>query len=256
MQSEEEVKKYLAASFISDAEGALEYGDDAGYVYNDEYLGGGVLNGTDPDSLNTRTILFASENPEELTIGKLVARLLRKSNTERIIVFWVDLILRYIYCYDPCPATGDCCSIYLPEDRTYNIKQYIWQTWKEYVNDDFTIVQNYLNRGSPNNFYGAGALVEWSDNIIFFREDRTTQHRPLCMKDDSMIQITDTRSERKHKNQKNARKSKKKARNSKKKTRNSKKAGKGSSRRQGRQLTDTGRPIEMCATVLPALLGK
>merc|ERR1719464_2193124 len=68
------------------------------------------------------------------------------------------------------------------------------------------------------------------------------------MKDDSMIQITDTRSERKNKNQKKARKSKKK-------TRNSKKAGNGSSRRVRRQLTDTGRPIEMCATVLPALLG-
>jgi len=45
---------------------------------------------------------------------------------------------------------------------------------------------------------------------------------------------------------------KKKTRNIKKKNR---KAGKGSSRRVRRQLTDTGRPIEMCATVLPALLG-
>merc|ERR1719189_1170519 len=50
----------------------------------------------------------------------------------------------------------------------------------------------------------------------------------------------------------------------KKKTKNKKKKKKGrknqkkrpeSSEVQGRQLTDTGRPIEMCATVLPALLG-
>ena len=152
-----------------------------------------------------------------------------------------------MYCYDPCPALGDCCSTEEPKgtDRiTENsepipnsIFVYNWFTWVNKSDNKITLVQNYIE-SQPD----CGGLFLYDHNINFFRENCQAKHKPLCMKG-STIKFED----RKRKSHKKNKKRKSKKKNAK--------TGKRSSGRQGRQLTDTGRPIEMCATVLPALVG-
>ena len=214
---------------------------------------GTSVSGVNPEYLNTSSFLFVEQNTTGLTIGKLVSRLLTKSYTEKE-TFWVDLADKDIYCYDPCPALGDCCSIEEPKETRItenseptpnSIEKYSWFTWvdKEQVNNEFTLIQNYTKSESLESLKCGALEITGNTQLDFFRENCRAKHKPLCMKGES-IQITPTR---KRKTQK-----KKKTKNSKRKNAMT---GKGSSGRQGRQLTDTGRPIEMCATVLPALVG-
>ena len=239
-------------------DGSLDLGVDPEYLVNLD------------DTHEYSTILYVDQTTPELTLGKLMARLFKKFNSEIATkTFWVNLQNKDIYCYDPCPAERDhyfCCSTELSTSvnskqiQTY-IKKYSWHTWvkKEYFNWQYyyTAVQNYTYE--PNENLDCGA-VEKKDRTTpdFFRENCKAKHRPLCMRPTNSRYYTkdtdliDTQKKRKNKDKKRTKKFKKKTRNIKKKNR---KAGKGSSRRVRRQLTDTGRPIEMCATVLPALLG-
>ena len=225
------------------------------------------------NTLNTNSVLFLKKNATDLTVGKLVARLLTKSYTggenSTLEAFWVDLANQDIFCYSPCPDdSGDCCSIEnpfgyptTPTPRRSEAKitenlftRHTWLTWVS-TNDDnnITLVQDYTEpyyygsgtTRSPRDHYDygspdCGALYIYND--YYFRENCRAKHRPLCMKGSS-IEFEDTRRKRKSHKKKKTRKIKKK------------KDTKRGKRSSGRQLTDTGRPIEMCATVLPALIG-
>lgn len=238
----DEIKQYIGADEIKNYE--------AEWNVN----GTSYFSGIKPEDWNTNPVFIVKQNPTGFTIGQLVSRLLKKSYTKKE-TFWVELTDQYIYCYDPCPADGDCCTstpiydYYLPRKNTENsertpisVKKYLWFTWRDY--NDITLVQDF----SESTSFSCGALETSTDTNDkqpdFFRENCESKHRPLCMRW-SNIQIIPTRRKRKNPN-------KKKPKNGKKKI---SMKGKGSSGRQGRQLTDTGRPIEMCATVLPALIG-
>jgi len=210
-------------------------------------------------NLDTSSVLYVDKKIKNtLTLDTLLARVMNKAGAENE-TFWADLREQDFYCYDPCPALGDCCSITEPLEITTTtdtkisenseVKKYSWQTWVDYFGlAEFSLVENYKPPPSNRNF-DCGILGKTeTSKLKFWRENCNAEHKPLCMKYDpsrqKIIRVNDVSSKRKRKNKK---KKKKKAR----------KAGKGSSRqrREGRQLTDTGRPIEMCATILPALLG-
>ena len=251
VQSEEDARKYL---------GILDDIDES--AWND----GSFVTEVGPELLYTGSFLFVDQTSAKLTIGKILARLLKKAFTEKETeTFWVDLQNEDMHCYDPCPPEPyNCCSIFLPQTTTttspsvitknsepiqYSIKKFTWHTWFNrlgfnFQDNKFTLVQNYTYESNENLNCGALAITEDKGNLDFFRENCRAKLRPLCMRDTN-IQITDTR-KRKNKERKNK---------ERKKTRISKKKKKGSSKRKGRQLTETGRPVEMCATVLPALLG-
>lgn len=204
----------------------------------------------------------------ELTIGKLVAKLLNKSFLKKE-TFWVDLDDRFVYCYFPCPdpSGSDCCSLdglkpYTKQSTSINL--YSWLTWQDkyfvsqitggFFKNEFTLVQDYTE---PQESLKCGALEHLNMNkeeLDFFRENCNVKHRPLCMRQRGPNIDFKIHNSKNRKSQK-----KKKTKNNKKKERRSKnkntKRGTRSSGRQSRQLTDTGRPIEMCATVLPALMG-
>ena len=223
-----------------------------------DYLGADYINsyvsGVDPDY----TVLFVDQTTSDLTVGKLVARLLKNSLTEKETkTFWVDLKNEDNYCYEPCPSIGNCCSTTsLTDYEGSSIKKYSWLTWVDMCNEfsvryhascysnEFSLVQNYTE---PIENLDCGALeITDKTTLDFWRENCKAKHRPLCMR--GSADITDK-----------ARNIKKEMRDLKKEMGNTKKiftkTGKGSSWREGRQLTDTGMPIEMCATVLPAVMG-
>ena len=244
---------------FADAKTKQFFGADNIENYEAEWnVNGTIASGVNPEYLNTSSFLFVKPNTTDLTIGKLISRLLSKSFTEEETL-WVDLADKDIYCYDPCPALGDCCSIEEPKGTDVkitensdptptSIKKYSWFTWvdKYQVDNEFTLIQNYRKSESLESLKCGALEITNNTQLDFFRENCRAKHKPLCMKGEN-IQITLNPTSRKRKTQK-----KKKTKNSKRKNAMT---GKGSSGRQGRQLTDTGRPIEMCATVLPALVG-
>merc|ERR1711879_141032 len=164
-----------------------------------------------------------------------------------------------------------CSGGVITEDRLHVIRVK-WLTWK---NDDSSYDPGYdLYQGVQNfntdpyspcaaifstmytcrsNFCTgvsgpSGDFVEpWTRRTaLFWRDYCTSKLKPLCMR--GIAEMTDnTRTLPRKKKTKNKKKKKKGRKNQKNRPE--------SSEVQGRQLTDTGRPIEMCATVLPALLG-
>ena len=124
---------------------------------------------------------------------------------------------------------------------------YTWLTWGK-TEDEFSLSQP-LNFGADINNACAAiykAAVFGQTSSAFWRDYCTAKLKPLCMRGNN-IMITDTRKRKLRKPKKN--KNKENRKNKKNKGRKLLGLSK------GRQLTDTGRPIEMCATVLPALLG-
>ena len=217
------------------------------------------------------TVLYIDQSTPDLTIGKLVAKILNQFYTEKE-TFWVNLEDRDVYCYDPCPDPSFyCCSteepieIETPDTENKNtwvinsINKYSWMTWADvfYSNspqqsNEFTLVQDYTKAQESLN---CGAL-EITNNIQldFYRENCKAKLRPLCMRDVDDYGPSVNFDLRKRKTQYKKNPIKKKKKSSRNKKKNSKKRNQ-SLGRQGKQLTDTGRPIEMCATVLPALIG-
>ena len=217
------------------------------------------IDAEDVNSFITRPFFYIKKIHSGHTIGNVVARLLNEFFTEKE-KFWVDLEDQDIYCQDPCPVNGNCCSIEDPAKTTTTtegplgpvenkripttpifppIKRYSWFTWVDNHKNDFTLVQDY---GEPQESLYCGSVeITNTAQLDFIRENCNANRKPLCMR--KTPQIVRKKNTRKRISQQ------------KKKTRKNKKRGKRSSGRQGRQLTGTGRPIEMCATVLPALVG-
>ena len=140
------------------------------------------------------------------------------------------------------------------EKTVKTVKKYSWLTWMDNENYkktyNFTLVQDYTEPQEPLNCGALEVKDMKIEELDFFGEKCKAKHRPLCMRStnpNSQIEINYNL-----KKIKKAKKRKEKRRKNKKKNT---KRGKQSLGRQKRQLTDTGRPIEMCATVLPALIG-
>ena len=237
MENEADAKGYLKADDIEAKESEWKL---------DEYGSKMSESNADPEveSTYTSTILYVDQTTEDLTIDKLVTRLLKKSLTDETEIFWVDLQNQYIYCHNPCSdAQGDCCSTtdfnYDYSDTTKKVEKYSWHTWIINFNHvSLALVQNYIETTED---LDCGA-VEITDKttLEFLRENCKAKHKPLCMK--GSADITDKARNIKHETIKT-------------KQEISTKAGILTSRSEGRQLTDTGQPIEMCLTVIPAVIG-
>ena len=162
------------------------------------------------------------------------------------------------YCYDPCPdpnlvnsdSDSSCCSEQPITKTITPDEKYSFLTWSSFYNR-IVLVQNYTQ--SKESIDCGSVEIKNTEQLDFYRENCKAKKRPLCMRfnnesdenDKKIVEINSNQRKRKTTKKKKTRKSNKKKANRRKV----------SSGRQGRQLTGTGRPIEMCATVLPALLG-
>ena len=95
-----------------------------------------------------RPVFFINPVTTKTTIDKIAARALSKHFTDGMEKYWVDLTNKRIYCFDPCPTTGECCSTEYKISPTStftptSIKTYLWHTWvNNTAAEQFNLVQD------------------------------------------------------------------------------------------------------------------